>query len=86
MRKIKLTVLAIIIGHLVLGCTGTIFKKFSIDETPPNSVSLDARQRLIIVTDKGGPIRDSTSILKSGIRRQSFLRLFGRESNFINRI
>jgi hypothetical protein len=38
------------------GCslTSTIHKRFSIDEAPPNSLSLDAKQRLFLVTDKGG--------------------------------
>jgi hypothetical protein len=36
------------------GCTSTIHKHFSIDEAPPKSLSLDAKQRLVLVTDKGG--------------------------------
>jgi hypothetical protein len=54
----RLILLVFIAGFLATGCSGTIFKKFSIDDTPPNSISLDARQRLIIVTDKGGPASD----------------------------
>jgi hypothetical protein len=53
-----MSVIVSVVVLLGFGCTGTIFKKFSVDETPPNSVSLDARQRLVIVTDKGGPTRD----------------------------
>ena len=59
MKQIQRSVLAIITVLVASGCTGTIFKKFSIDEVPPNSISLDARQRLIIVTDKGAPVRDN---------------------------
>jgi hypothetical protein len=36
------------------GCSSTIHKRFSIDEAPPSSLSLDAKQRLFLVTDKGG--------------------------------
>lgn len=36
------------------GCSSTIHKRFSIDDAPPKSLSLDAKQRLVLVTDKGG--------------------------------
>lgn len=36
------------------GCSGVIYKEFSIDESPAKSLSVDARQRIILVTDKGG--------------------------------
>lgn len=36
------------------GCSGTIFKKFNIDDDSPDSISIDARQRVILVTNKGG--------------------------------
>lgn len=42
------------------GCSNVIYKQFSIDNEPAGSLSLDARQRVILVTDKGG---------KSGDRR-----------------
>jgi hypothetical protein len=37
------------------GCTSVIYKEYSIDGTPPISLSVDARQRLVLVTDRGGP-------------------------------
>lgn len=36
------------------GCTSTIHRPFSVDTDPATSLSVDARQRIILVTDKGG--------------------------------
>lgn len=41
----------------LVGCgTPPIHKEFSIDSRPVPSISLDAQQRVILVTDQGGPI------------------------------
>ena len=39
---------------LFSGCTSTIHKPLTIDSTPANSISLDGKQRMVIVTDRGG--------------------------------
>jgi len=36
------------------GCSSVIHQPFSIDTQPATSLSIDARQRLVLVTDKGG--------------------------------
>jgi len=43
---------------LASGCGSVIYKPFTIDETPPSSLSIDAKQRLLLVTNKGGQNRD----------------------------
>ncbi|MGE3154076.1 MAG: hypothetical protein AB7G48_18660 [Nitrospiraceae bacterium] len=50
--------LILAIALSVGGCTSTIHKTFTIDNRPAGSVSLDAKQRVILVTDKGGPRHD----------------------------
>lgn len=51
-RKIHiLVVLPLAMG--LYGCSGVIYKEFSIDDSPATSLSVDARQRLIFVTHKG---------------------------------
>jgi len=62
MKTSKLLLFAIIVGFLGSACSGTIFKKFSIDDSPATSVSLDARQRLILVTEKGGPVPEKDGV------------------------
>ncbi len=43
------------LGMLLLaGCSSTIHERFSIDSPTATSLSLDAKQRLFVVTDKGG--------------------------------
>jgi hypothetical protein len=44
---------ALIVGLPESECPGTVSKLFSIDNSPATSISLDARQRLIVVTEKG---------------------------------
>lgn len=46
--------LAIMLSFCLAGC-GATYKEFTIDGVTPTSLSLDARQRVILVTDKGGP-------------------------------
>ena len=58
MKRLRFILLILVAGMLAAGCTGTIFKSFSIDDESAKSISMDARQRLVIVTDKGGPDRD----------------------------
>jgi len=41
------------IGQLA-ACSSTIHKPFEIDGPPPKSLSIDARQRVILVTEQGG--------------------------------
>jgi hypothetical protein len=55
MKLFGVSMLVIFIAILATGCTGTIFKTFSIDDDTAKSISMDARQRLVIVTDRGGP-------------------------------
>lgn len=47
-----------VLGAVVLmftsGCTSDIFRQFNVDHSPPSSLSLDAKQRIILVTEKGG--------------------------------
>jgi len=43
----------IILGLIITGCSGTIFKQVSIDDDN-STLILDARQRVVLVTDKGG--------------------------------
>lgn len=45
-----------------VGCSSTIHEQFSIDERPATSLSLDAKQRLFVVTDKGGRNKDQRVI------------------------
>jgi hypothetical protein len=42
------------VGQLA-ACSSTIHQPFEIDGPPPKSLSIDAKQRVILVTDKGGP-------------------------------
>jgi hypothetical protein len=58
MKSFRMATIIIVAGMLAAGCTGTIFKSFSIDDESAKSISMDARQRLVIVTDKGGPKGD----------------------------
>lgn len=45
---------AVALGCLALaGCTSTIFKPVSIDSQPSTSLSLDGKQRVVLVTDRG---------------------------------
>jgi hypothetical protein len=53
MKMIKTTLLSTTMLAFV-GCSSTIHEQFSIDEQPAISLSLDAKQRLFLVTDKGG--------------------------------
>lgn len=55
MNIVKLTLAGIALLGL-MGCTSTIHKRFSIDRPSATSLSLDAKQRLFIVTDRGGPL------------------------------
>lgn len=43
------------IGVLISGCTGTHYRSFTLDSSPRTSLSVDARQRMILTTDRGGP-------------------------------
>lgn len=54
MRRKSGTLTALIAVATTSGCSGVIHKQFNIDEVPPNSLSIDARQRVVLVTDKGG--------------------------------
>ena len=40
------------------GCSRPFYKAFPLDTSPPTSLSLDARQRVVLVTDQGGPQGD----------------------------
>ena len=51
-----------LIAILVLSACSTIHERFSIDSTPATSVSLDAKQRLVLVTDKAGLKHDSRAV------------------------
>jgi hypothetical protein len=62
MKTSRLIIFALIVGLPVSGCSGTIFKQFSIDNSPATSISLDARQRLIFVTEKGGPVPEKDGV------------------------
>jgi len=44
----------ILVGVISVGCSGAVFKQFSIDGED-SSVSVDARQRVILVTNQSGP-------------------------------
>jgi hypothetical protein len=57
-RSVLFAILIALVVALLLGCSSTVHKKFSIDEDP-SSLSIDARQRVILVTKKGGPGGDS---------------------------
>jgi len=46
-------VFAVGLGLLLSGCSNYIFQKFDVDE-PGNSLSIDAKQRLVFVTHQGG--------------------------------
>lgn len=39
---------------LLAGCSSRFYKEFTIDKDPPTSLSIDAGQRLLLVTDRGG--------------------------------
>jgi hypothetical protein len=43
---------------LLSGCSSTIFEEFSLDDKPTTSLSVDAKQRLLLVTDRGGPSKN----------------------------
>ena len=55
MLRFKLMAL-LVVGFALIGCS-TIHKRFTIDDSPPKSLSLDAKQRLVLITEKGGPDR-----------------------------
>jgi hypothetical protein len=55
MNKVKLIALAVIVGLVLSGCNRPHFRTFDIEQSAPTGISLDARQRLVIITDKGGP-------------------------------
>lgn len=40
----------------LIGCSSTIHKRFSMDRPSATSISLDAKQRLVVVTDGGGEV------------------------------
>ena len=44
MKTKRISAIVTMTLFLASGCTGTHFKTFSIDDEPPKSVSLDARQ------------------------------------------
>jgi len=44
----------ILTGFIFLFITGCASGRFTIDQTPATSLSLDAKQRVVLVTDKGG--------------------------------
>jgi CDGSH-type Zn-finger protein len=47
-------VVGIAVTVTLAGCGLPIHKPFTIDGSPPTSVSVDAQQRMVFVTDKGG--------------------------------
>ena len=55
-KKSPLVVGLLIAALTATGCS-TIYKRFTIDDNPPTSLSVDAKQRLLLVTDNGGPDR-----------------------------
>lgn len=55
MKRTRLLFLVLATLLLTSGCSGKIYKEFSLDKSPTPSLSLDARQRVILVTDHGGP-------------------------------
>jgi hypothetical protein len=52
--RLSLIVYLSILLPILSGCSSVIHKRFTIDSTPATTVSLDAKQRLVLVTDKGG--------------------------------
>ncbi len=56
----RLTISLIMI--VSLSACSTIHKQFSIDSDPATSTSLDAKQRLVLVTDKAGPDHNRRAI------------------------
>jgi len=55
MQRVCLLLLVLATTLLSGGCSGVHYKTFSLDKSPTTSLSLDARQRVILVTDRGGP-------------------------------
>ncbi len=47
--------LIIAISLFISACSGTHYRSFTLDSTPKTSLSVDARQRVILTTDQGGP-------------------------------
>jgi hypothetical protein len=43
---------------LLTGCSSVIYKTVSVDTAPATSLSLDGKQRVILVTDRGGTLHD----------------------------
>jgi hypothetical protein len=43
---------------LLTGCSSVIYKTVAVDTTPATSLSLDGKQRVILVTDRGGITHD----------------------------
>ena len=52
-----LVILGMTLGSIT-GCSSTIHKRFTIDDKPATSLSVDARQRVILVTNSGGRSND----------------------------
>lgn len=53
MRRIAITITTVGVALAAAGCDGVIFKELDINDG--SGVSLDARQRAILVNEKGGP-------------------------------
>lgn len=51
MIKNKMVCLCLVLST---GCSSAVFEKFHVDTLPPTSLSLDARQRVVLSTAKGG--------------------------------
>lgn len=47
-------IFAALLPMLTYGCSSVIYRPFSLDTQPATSLSIDARQRFVLVTDKGG--------------------------------
>lgn len=55
-------VLGLLVLFFISGCTSDIYRQFNIDQSPPTSLSLDAKQRVVLVTGKGGMANNSRII------------------------
>lgn len=44
---------------LIVGCTSIVHEKFTLDDNPPYSLAVDARQRFLLNTSKGGESHDA---------------------------
>jgi hypothetical protein len=49
-------IFAAFVPMAMCGCSGVIYQPFSLDTQPATSLSVDARQRFLLVTDKGGKL------------------------------